>query len=191
MIICHTVYEIGLLLKRTSNFYGVEEISWKSNTWILLVLKVKSNQDRALCRIKLLPVTHVLVDTWMLTVKPIYKVWWPEIPEMDYKHTCDTFSTHFQGITNNILWFGKTISFFNQSTTHPPIFLHKAINQDVMVIMVYLNVCQCYLLSYISTWCCHLLGLKTVIPALLPLCQLLLLQNVHILNLNYVYEIRS
>ena len=29
---------------------------------------------RALCRITLLPVTHVLVDTWMLTVKPIYKL---------------------------------------------------------------------------------------------------------------------
>ena len=30
--------------------------------------------NRALCRIKLLPVTHVLVDTWMLTVKPVYKL---------------------------------------------------------------------------------------------------------------------
>ena len=29
---------------------------------------------RALCRTKLLPVTHVLVDTLMLTVKPIYKL---------------------------------------------------------------------------------------------------------------------
>ena len=29
---------------------------------------------RALCRITLLPVTHVLVDTWMLTVKPVYKL---------------------------------------------------------------------------------------------------------------------
>ena len=29
---------------------------------------------RALCRIKLLPVTHVLVDTWMLTVKLVYKL---------------------------------------------------------------------------------------------------------------------
>ena len=27
---------------------------------------------RALCRIKLLPITHVLVDTCMLTVKPVY-----------------------------------------------------------------------------------------------------------------------
>ena len=29
---------------------------------------------RALCRIKLLPVTHVLVDTWMLTLKLVYKL---------------------------------------------------------------------------------------------------------------------
>ena len=29
---------------------------------------------RALCRIKVLPVTQVLVDTWMLTVKPVYKL---------------------------------------------------------------------------------------------------------------------
>ena len=29
---------------------------------------------RALCRIKLLPVAYVLVDTWMLTVKPVYKL---------------------------------------------------------------------------------------------------------------------
>ena len=36
-------------------------------------------------------VTHGLVDTWMLTLKCL--------PEMDYKHTCDTIFTHFQGIT--------------------------------------------------------------------------------------------
>ena len=34
----------------------------------------KSVYNRALCRIKLLPVTHVLVVTWMLTVKPVYKL---------------------------------------------------------------------------------------------------------------------
>ena len=31
-------------------------------------------RSRALCRIKLLPVTDVLVDTWMLNVKPVYKL---------------------------------------------------------------------------------------------------------------------
>ena len=30
--------------------------------------------SRALCRTKLLPVTHVLMDTWILTVKPVYKL---------------------------------------------------------------------------------------------------------------------
>ena len=44
-------------------------------------------------------VTHVLADTWMLTLK----CW----PEMDYKHTCDTIFTHFQDITNNIYGFGR------------------------------------------------------------------------------------
>ena len=33
-----------------------------------------SHTNRALCRIKLLPVTHVLVDMWMLTVKPVHKL---------------------------------------------------------------------------------------------------------------------
>ena len=31
-------------------------------------------QSWALCRITLLPVTHVLVDTWMLTVKAVYEL---------------------------------------------------------------------------------------------------------------------
>ena len=41
---------------------------------ILLITILNSFSSRALCRIKLLPVTHVLVDTWMLTVKPVYKL---------------------------------------------------------------------------------------------------------------------
>ena len=28
---------------------------------------------------------------------------------MDYKHTCDTIFTHFQGITNNIYGFGRPL----------------------------------------------------------------------------------
>ena len=41
--------------------------------WLQMVISLTG---RALCRIKLLPVTHVfiLVDTWMLTVKPVYKL---------------------------------------------------------------------------------------------------------------------
>ena len=76
---------------------------WSSYKKYLLLLHI-----RALCRIKLLPVTHVLVDTWMLTVELVYKLsncaWWPE---MGYKHTYDTIYTHFQGITNNIYGFGR------------------------------------------------------------------------------------
>ena len=47
---------------------------------------------RALCRIQLLPVTPVLVDTWMLTVKPVYKL--SNVPD-DLKWTTDTHVTPF------------------------------------------------------------------------------------------------
>ena len=39
---------------------------------------------------------------------------------MDYKHTCDTIYTHYQGITNNMYGFGRP--FFAPSFP-PPIFL--------------------------------------------------------------------
>ena len=48
--------------------------------------------SRALCRITLLPVTHVLVDTWMLTVKPVYKL--SNVSD-DLKWTTDTHVTPF------------------------------------------------------------------------------------------------
>ena len=35
---------------------------------------ITGHVSRALCTKKLLLVTHVLVDTWMLTVKPVYKL---------------------------------------------------------------------------------------------------------------------
>ena len=47
---------------------------------------------RALCRIKLLPVTHVLVDTWMLTVNPVYKL--SNVPD-DLKWAKNTHVTPF------------------------------------------------------------------------------------------------
>ena len=62
---------------------------------------------RALCRIKVLPVRHVLVDTWMLTVNLVYKLL--DVPD-DMKwatNTHDTIYTHFQGITNSIYGFGR------------------------------------------------------------------------------------
>ena len=51
-----------------------------------------SSVGRALRRIKLLPVTHVLVDTWMLTVKPIYKLL--NVSD-DLKWTTNTHMTPF------------------------------------------------------------------------------------------------
>ena len=39
---------------------------------LLLVLVVHT---RALCRIKFLPVTKILVDTWMLIAKTVYKMY--------------------------------------------------------------------------------------------------------------------
>ena len=72
-----------------------------------------SRRDRSLCRITVLPVTYVLVDTWMLTVKLVYEL--SNVPD-------DTIYTHFQGITNNIYGFGRPFfapSFF----TRPPMFL--------------------------------------------------------------------
>ena len=47
---------------------------------------------RVLCRTKLLPVTHVLVDIRMLTGKPVYKL---SIGPDDLKWTTNTHMTQF------------------------------------------------------------------------------------------------
>ena len=75
--------------------------------------------DRALCRIKLLPVAHVLVDTRMLTVKPVYKL--SNVPD-DLKLAKNTHVTPFtltfkEGITNDINGFSRLFFFF---LLHPP-----------------------------------------------------------------------
>ena len=49
--------------------------------------------SKALCRTKLLPVTHVLVDTLTLTVKPVYKF---ENVSDDLKWTTNTYVTPFK-----------------------------------------------------------------------------------------------
>ena len=49
-------------------------------------------ETRALCRIKLLPVTHVLVDTWMLTVKLVYE--FSDVPD-DLKWATNTHMIPF------------------------------------------------------------------------------------------------
>ena len=51
---------------------------------------------RALCRIKLLPVTHVLVDTCMLIVKPVYKL--SNVSD-DLKWPTNTHSHHLHSLS--------------------------------------------------------------------------------------------
>ena len=68
--------------------------------------------------------TCFLVDTWMLTVKPVYKLLNVSDDLKWTTNTCDTIFTHFQGITNNIYGFGRLFgpSIFYPSThisTHP------------------------------------------------------------------------
>ena len=55
-------------------------------------LRHLQHRTRALCMIKLLPVTHVLVDTWMLTVKTVYKL--SDVPD-DQKWATNTHMTPF------------------------------------------------------------------------------------------------
>ena len=40
---------------------------------------------------------------------------------MDYKHTCDTIFTHFQGIINNIYDFGRPFLLIHLFTPPPPV----------------------------------------------------------------------
>ena len=88
-------------------------------------------RSRALCRIKLLPVTHDLVDTWMLTVKVVYKL--SNVPD-DLKLATNTHVTPFtptysQGITNNIYGFGKLFcSFIFHPYFYPSIFVFTRSN---------------------------------------------------------------
>ena len=85
-----------------------------------------SGQVKALCRIKLLSVTHVLVDTWMLTVKLVYEL--SDVPG-DLKwatntHDMTPFYTHFQGITNNIYGFGRPFLLLHFFIRPPPVHPH-------------------------------------------------------------------
>ena len=50
----------------------------------------------------------VLVDTWMFTVKPVYKLLTVSDDLKWTTNTCDTIFTHFQGITNNVYGFGRS-----------------------------------------------------------------------------------
>ena len=61
-------------------------------TFIYYYKKYKLNSGFYAGRIRLLPVTHVLVDTWMLTVKLVYKL--SNVPD-DLKQATNTHMTPF------------------------------------------------------------------------------------------------
>ena len=63
-----------------------------STEGVVITCEVTGVLLRALCRIKLLPVTHVLVDTWMLTVKLVYEL--SDVPD-DLKWATNTHTTPF------------------------------------------------------------------------------------------------
>ena len=69
---CHT--ELRWHDHQMINLPSVYQTSAFGNQCWALLQSDHWHSIRALCRIKLLPVTHVLVDTWMLTVKPVYKL---------------------------------------------------------------------------------------------------------------------
>ena len=73
---------------------------------------------RDLCRIKLLPVTHVLVDTWMLTFKPVYTL--SNVPD-DLKKATST-NTHMAPFTFTFKAY-LTISMFLEDLFLAFIFL--------------------------------------------------------------------
>ena len=115
---------VGILLTFAANELSASRGSREMASGLILLnglLRLRSCQQhtiicyrlsRALCRIKLLPVTHILVDTLMLTVKPVYKL--SNVPD-DLKwatNTHDTIYTHFQDITNNIYGFGRSFCSF-------------------------------------------------------------------------------
>ena len=79
-------------------------------------------------RITLLPITHVLVDTWTLIVKPIYKLL--NVSD-DLKWTTNTHMTPFSLTFKALLTISMVLedlfcffapSVFYLSTTRPPIF---------------------------------------------------------------------
>ena len=111
--------------------------SWNMAAILIFVLAKRLLQkvlpNRALCRIKLLLVTYVFVDTWMLTVKPVYKLlkFYVSGGLKWTTNSCDTISTHFQVITNNIYGFGRPFilaPFFlpihDPSTIFLPVHIH-------------------------------------------------------------------
>ena len=91
---------------------------------VIFVVVFLQLSSRVLCRIKLLPVTHVLVDTRKLTVKPVYKLL---NGSDDLKWATNTHMTPFTFTFKAYITISMTLEdlfllllhFF----TRPPIFL--------------------------------------------------------------------
>ena len=102
--------------------------------------------SRALCRTKSLPVTRVLVDTLMLTVKTVYKLLNVSDDLKWTTNTRDTIFTHFQGITNNIYGFGRP--FFAPSFFYPPTHIsthpYSLTNDRWTGLYIKLSMCVCF-----------------------------------------------
>ena len=89
---------------------------------VFLILHKALPHTRALCRIKVLPLTHVLVDTWMLTVKPVYKLL--NVSD-DLKRTTNTHVTPFSLTFKAYLIISKILEdlfFAPLFFTRPPYF---------------------------------------------------------------------
>ena len=65
---------------------------------------------------------------------------------MNYKDTCDTIYTHFQGITNNIYAFGRHFLLLH-FLSRPPIFLNDGWTG------LCIKLCSEYILTYLSHGC--------------------------------------
>ena len=82
------IYEVEHLLIHIDTLVEHSGMVW----WQLCILRWLNLVGVGQGRIKLLPVTHVLVDTWMLTVKPVYKLL--NVSD-DLKWTTNTYVTLF------------------------------------------------------------------------------------------------
>ena len=115
----YTSYLTLLALLAQTNYEWWNGAMSSASAISLLRVILRVSISRALCRTKLLPVTHVLVDTCMLTVKSVYKL--SNVSD-DLKWTTNTLTTPFTLILRHnwqYLWFWKT--FFGVQMTAGPL----------------------------------------------------------------------
>ena len=142
-------------------------------------LSYENTWNQGLCRIKPLPVTHVLVDTWMLTVKPVYKLL--NVSD-DLKWTTNThvtvvtpFSVTFKAkLTISIIdWYGRVFAQFLLPVHpyfYPSIFVFTRPNDGwtglyIKLCASWVYVCVCVFQGCMSFLCvCVCLSGLHVIP---------------------------